>query len=142
MIALTLKQSCLNFAQSAAPYLHIQDDTHYKEALVLIESLLEEADDSVDDPINVVIDILGHAIEAYENQDEELVEFGSQALEPGNDLALLRVLMDQHNLGMGDLPEIGSKSMVSRVLSGQRELSKKHIMALSERFGIEAGLFF
>jgi len=142
MIAHTLKQSCLNFAQSAAPYLHIQDDAHYEEALVVIESLLEEANDSVDDPINIVIDMLGHAIEVYENQDEALVEFETQALAPANDLALLRVLMDQHNLGIADLPEIGSKSMVSRVLSGQRELSKKHIVALSDRFGIEAGLFF
>jgi HTH-type transcriptional regulator/antitoxin HigA len=32
--------------------------------------------------------------------------------------------------------------MVSRVLSGERNLSKKHIQALSERFDIKPGLFF
>ena len=58
------------------------------------------------------------------------------------DLAVLRLLMDQHGLGTADLPEIGSKSMVSRVLSGERSLSKKHIQALSKRFGINPGLFF
>jgi HTH-type transcriptional regulator/antitoxin HigA len=42
-------------------------------------------------------------------------------------LAVLRLLMNQHGLGTADLPEIGSKSMVSRVLSGKRSLSKKHI---------------
>jgi HTH-type transcriptional regulator/antitoxin HigA len=58
------------------------------------------------------------------------------------DLAMLRLLMDQHDLGTADLPEIGSKSMVSRVLSGERNLNKHHIQALSKRFGIDPGLFF
>ncbi len=50
--------------------------------------------------------------------------------------------MDQHGLGTADLPDIGSKSMVSRVLSGERSLNKKHIQALSERFSINPALFF
>ena len=54
---------------------------------------------------------------------------------------MLRLLMDQYDLGVADLPEIGSKSMVSRVLSGERSLNKKHITALSERFGINPGFF-
>ncbi len=58
------------------------------------------------------------------------------------DLVMLRLLMDQRGLGTADLPEIGSKSMVSRVLSGERDLSKKHIQGLSKRFGINPGLFF
>lgn len=40
------------------------------------------------------------------------------------------------------LPEIGSKSVVSRVLSGERNLTKKHIQALSQRFGISPAVFF
>jgi HTH-type transcriptional regulator / antitoxin HigA len=48
------------------------------------------------------------------------------------DLAMLRLLMDLYNLGMADLTEIGLKSMVSRVLSGERQLNKKHIKALSD----------
>ena len=58
------------------------------------------------------------------------------------DLTMLRLLMDQYGLGTADLPEIGSKSMVSRVLSGKRNLNKKHIQALAGRFGINPGLFF
>lgn len=55
---------------------------------------------------------------------------------------MLRMLMAQHHLGMADLPEIGSKSMVSRVLSGERKLNKQHIKALSELFQVDPGLFF
>ena len=56
--------------------------------------------------------------------------------------AVLRVLMDQHHLTMNDFPEIGNKSMVSQVLSGQRNLTKKHIEALCQRFHIRPVLFF
>src|SRR5690606_19036241 len=126
----------------AAPYLPIRDDAHYEEALTLIESLLEEAADTPDDPLNVVIDLLGHAIETYENRNEELASFEQRALEQPSDLAMLRLLMSQHQLGTADLPEIGSKSMVSRVLSGERSLNKNHIAALSRRFDIDPGLFF
>lgn len=142
MTAVAFKEACHSFAQAAAPYLPIRDDAHYEEALTLIESLLEEAEDSPDDPLNAVIELLGHAIETYENRNDELAAFEQRALEQPGGLAMLRLLMSQHQLGTADLPEIGSKSMVSRVLSGERSLNKKHISALSRRFDIDPGLFF
>jgi len=142
MTALAFKDACHSFARAAAPYYHITDSRYYEEALELIENLLEEAEESPDDPLNAVIEMLSHAIEAYENQDDELAAFEKLLTDQPADLAVLRLLMDQHDLGTSDLPEIGSKSMVSRVLSGERGLSKKHIQALSERFGIDPGLFF
>ena len=137
-----VREACSHFAYVAAPYCHISDYVHYEQALELVESLLEEAQDSVEDPLNAVIDMLGHAIEVYEGKNSELAAFEKRAMNHPGDLAMLRLLMDQHGLGTADLPEIGSKSMVSRVLSGKRGLSKKHIQALSERFGIDPGLFF
>lgn len=142
MTAVAFKEACHRFAQAAAPYVPIKNDEQYGEALELIESLLEEAHDAPDDPINAVIDLLGHAIETYENRDAELAAFEKRAVEQPADLATLRLLMAQHRLGTADLPEIGSKSMVSRVLSGERGLNKNHIKALSRRFGIDPGLFF
>ena len=142
MSAAALKIACHDFAQVAEPYLYIKDENHYHETLRLIEELLEEAEDSLADPINTIIDLLSRSIETYENKDNELAEFKSRIMEQPADLSLLRLLMDQHNLGTADLPEIGSKSMVSRVLSGERALNKNHIKALSKRFNIEPGLFF
>jgi len=142
MSTTTLKCACHNFAQVAEPYLYIKDASHYDETLELIEELLEEAEDSLEDPINTIIDLLSRSIEAYENEVNELAEFDSRVMEQTTDLSLLRLLMDQYNLGTADLPEIGSKSMVSRVLSGERALNKNHIKALSERFNIDPGLFF
>ncbi len=142
MTALAFKDACHSFAEAAAPYLHISDDVHYEEALELVEVLLEEAEDSPCDPLNAIIEMLSHAIGVYENKSQAVVDFEKDAMDQPAELAMLRLLMDQHGLGVADLPEIGSKSMVSRVLSGQRSLSKKHIQALAERFGINPGLFF
>ena len=142
MNAVAFKDACHSFAKAAAPYFHITDEKRYEEALELVECLLDEAEDSPDDPLNAVIEMLSHAIETYENKDKELAAFEKHAMGQPTDLAMLKLLMDQHGLGIADLPEIGSKSMVSRVLSGKRSLSKKHIQALAERFGINPGLFF
>ena len=137
---LEVKQVCVQFAHVAAPYCYLEDERHYEQALALMESLLDEAEDREDEPLNPVISMLSHAIERYEAQDPRYAAF-DQEVEQAGGAGIVRLLMDQHGLGMKDLPEIGSKSMVSRVLSGQRELSKKHILALSERFGVEPGLF-
>ena len=142
MTALALVKACHTFAQKTAPYLHITDEQHYQETLVALEKLLEEAKDSPEDPLNIIIEMLSRAVEDYENINPILSRFEKIVLKEPHELALVRTLMDQHNLTMNDLPEIGSKSMVSRVLSGERQLSKKHIHALAKRFHIKPALFF
>lgn len=90
--------------------------------------------------------IIGHRPATQVARDHEIPESAVyswiRAHKEKNNLAVLRLLMDQYSLGTNDLPEIGSKSMVSRVLSGERALSKNHIKALSERFNIDPDLFF
>ncbi len=142
MAQAALKSAFKDFARVAAPYLHIADEGHYEEALSLIEELLEEAEDSNEDPLNGLIDILGRAIAGYEARVEELATFDAVAHEGSADVAMLRLLMDQHGLGVADFPEIGDKSLISRILSGTRNLTKQHIEKLADRFSISPALFF
>jgi HTH-type transcriptional regulator/antitoxin HigA len=137
-----LKAAFQDFAEVAAPYLHITDDVHYEEALALVEALLEEAQDSEDDPLNRVIGLVAQAIGRYERDIEALQAFETQAGEIPVDVAMLRVLMKQHGLGVADFPEIGDKSLVSRILSGSRNLTKQHIQKLATRFGVSTSMFF
>jgi len=59
------------------------------------------------------------------------------------DVAMLHLLMDQHPLfGVASLPKISDKSLISRILSGERNLAKQYIKMLSERFNINPSLFF
>ena len=58
-------------------------------------------------------------------------------------LDVLRFLMEQHNLLQKDLADVfGTRSIVSEVLSGKRELNKDHIERLSARFHVSPELFF
>ena len=142
MNATALKTACHDFADVAGQYLPIRDAAHCDEIIEIVESLMEEAHDTRDDPLNTVISVLTDAISNHEDMDEQLIDFEVRALSGPADVAMLRLLMDQHGLGVADLPEIGSKSMVSRVLSGQRGMNKKHIEALSKRFTVSPASFF
>lgn len=59
-------------------------------------------------------------------------------------IAVLKTLMAQHGLGVADVPELGSKCNVSRILNGAegKKLTRKHMEALSRRFGVSPALFF
>lgn len=142
MINSEVKNAFTAFATVAAPYLHIIDEEHYEEALALIEELLEEAEDSLDDPRNALIDMLGKSITEYEDKDQALTRFEKKVHQGPADLAMLRLIIDQHQLKLSDLPEIGDKTLLSKILKGERNLTKQHIIALSKRFGVSPGLFF
>jgi HTH-type transcriptional regulator/antitoxin HigA len=58
-------------------------------------------------------------------------------------LDVLRFLMEQHNLQQKDLVDVfGTRSIVSEVLSGKRNLNKDHIERLSARFHVSPEVFF
>ena len=56
---------------------------------------------------------------------------------------IVRFLMEQHSLLQKDLVDVfGTRSIVSEVLSGKRELNKEHIARLSARFHVSPEIFF
>ena len=58
-------------------------------------------------------------------------------------LEALRFLMEQHSLRQKDLADVfGTRSIVSEVLSGKRNLNKEHIERLSRRFHVSPDVFF
>ena len=115
---------------------------HFHKALALIEELLQEAEDSKNDTLNGLIELLSRAIGSYEDRMEDVVRFEAGALDTPADIATLRLIMDQYELGVADFPEIGDKSLISRILSGERNLTKQHIAKLADRFHVNPGLFF
>ena len=103
---------------------------------------MECATDTLEDPLNPLIDMIAIAIEKYERQDSELVYFINEADRSPADLALLRTLMSQHKLTGSDLPEIGDKTIASKVLNGKQELSRQAIEKLCKRFKLQPAMFF
>lgn len=109
----------------------------YLAALELVEYLL------LNDPENPLVEIVSSKISAWENAQPEVQTFRAeiQAIPAG--IAMLKTLMEHHQLKQSDFQqEIGSKSMVSRILSGERQLTTEHIRRLSRRFSISPALFF
>jgi len=139
----TLTSSFLGFASEASRILHIKTEKDYQEALDVVEHLFSEATDKVDDPLNDLIDIISRAIENYEATQKNIIAFDKEANNMAQEISVLRVLMEQHNLTLADFKnEIGSKSLVSMILNGKRNLTKEHIRKISKRFNLNPSLFF
>ena len=132
----------LDLAEKARPFNRIQDAETYEQVLSYIETLMAHAADDENDFLHHIIHGMADAVEQYENQQVDIKEFEKAVSNEPADVAMLRLLMSQHNLKGTDLPEIGSKSNVSLILHGKRELTKEHIRKLSGRFGINPALFF
>lgn len=141
MAQLALVDAYETFMQTAHAYVNLSNEEDYNAALVALEEILEAAEDTAKAPLNPLIEILSQAIGAYEEQDEELVAFLDEADATPVDVALLRTLMRQHELTGSDLPEIGDKTMVSKVLNGKRILQRHAMELLGERFGIRPAMF-
>ena len=135
--------SFMDFAETSHRYMHIQSEDDYNEALEIVEQIMLTMDNSGNDPLNDLLDIISNSIEVYENQQPDIKSFLEKSNALANDLSTLRLLMEQHGLGVNDFKnEIGSKSYVSMILNQERNLNKSHIKKLSERFNISPELFF
>jgi HTH-type transcriptional regulator/antitoxin HigA len=116
---------------------NITNDAEYEQAIQLFEELIED-----DENNQSAITLLADAIKRYENTLPKVIAFDVKADSLDSGISLLRTLMDQHSLKAKDLTEqLGSKSNVSLILSGQRNLTTNHMRKLAVRFGIEPGMF-
>lgn len=108
----------------------------YQAALELVEYLI------MNNPTSPLLDIVSNRITAYENTLPEIIAFRKEMESMSNSVAVLMTLMAQYGLRQSDLAdEIGSKSLVSRILRGERKLTVEHIGKLARRFGISPALF-
>lgn len=137
-----LSAACIQIreALTQVPFLaHIDSQDDYEHAMALMDELMDDYDTN-----KALIEILAGSIERWEDQADEFSEFNAAISETDKGIALLKTLMAQHHLGVADLPELGSKGNVSKILNGAegKKLTRKHIEALSKRFRVEPALFF
>ncbi|MDE1197062.1 MAG: XRE family transcriptional regulator [Pseudomonas sp.] len=117
---------------------HIDSDEDYEKALAAIDELTDGQE--LDRVEQTLLDTLCDTVERYESSAVRFKAFDERgAALTGVDL--VRALMIQNGLTGTDLPEIGDKTVVSRILSGQRKLTVQMITRLSARFHIEPSAF-
>ncbi len=129
------------FMAAAQPCLFPESEADYVAALEAVEYVLEISEDTLDDPMQPLIQLLSDGIGRYESQVPELVDFERQAKSAPLHAVVLVTLMDQYGLTDRDLPEVGNSVEVCQVLNGEKTLRRQSITALCGRFALKPALF-
>lgn len=117
---------------------HIDSAEDYRQALKVIDELTDGQDlTSVESNL---LEILCDTVERYESNAPQFSAFNTR-IAGLTEVDLLKALMQQNGLTGADLPEIGDKSVVSRILSGQRRLTIEMVARLAARFHLDPGAF-
>lgn len=117
-----------------APLLAIRNAREYDAAVKKLNALVDEVGDNPKDPRYRIIETLSVLIESYDAEHH--------ALPDASGIEVLKYLMEEHGLGQGDLPEVGSQGVVSEILHGKRQLNVHQIEKLAARFGLSPAAFF
>ena len=133
-----LKKAAQQLQSQAAFLIEISNNNEYENALELMDELIEDYDNQL-----LLIELLSKSINQWENKSKLFIEFNERIDQVNPAVSALRLLMEQHGLGVNDLPEIGSKSYVSKILNERdRQLTQQNIEALRRRFQVSPALFF
>ena len=111
----------------------IRNAAHYEELVSLTDALIDEVGNDKQHPLNGLLYVLGDLIRDYDASRYPVPDA------PAVDV--LNYLMESHQLKQSDLPEIGTQSVVSEILSGKRSLNVRQIARLAKRFGASADVF-
>jgi len=108
-------------------------ETEYDNIVSMLDNLIDEVGENEAHPLSSLMESLGNLIETYENKNTTTLS--------SNPTESLRLLMEEHNLKQSELPEIGSKGVVSEILKGTRNLNIRQIKKLSSKFNISPLVF-
>jgi HTH-type transcriptional regulator/antitoxin HigA len=111
----------------------IRSEREYNKAVNVMNQLLDAGGANEKHALADLVDTLSELIGDYEDSHYQAT--------PASPVAVLRLLMEQHELTQTDLPEIGSQGVVSEVLKGKRDINVRQANALAERFGVSAVVF-
>jgi HTH-type transcriptional regulator / antitoxin HigA len=117
---------------SALPAL-IETEDDNDRMLAIVEKLMDKGD-AMSPEEEKLFKLLVHLIQEFEHR-----YYKPESATP---LEVLNELMAANNLKQSDLINVfGSKSVVSEVIHGKREISKKHAKALAEFFHTSTDVF-
>jgi HTH-type transcriptional regulator / antitoxin HigA len=115
------------------PLRPVHDETDYDNAMEMLDSLVgfKLNKDQLD-----YVEALTTLVGAYEDVHHAIDTSDVRGLEA------LKYLLDQNRMTASDLGNLlGNRSLGSKILRGERVLSKSHLRILADRFRVDAGLF-
>lgn len=112
----------------------VRDEAHYAELLAFVDEVFEQFGADEQHPIFTLVGLVAERIREYEDRAHPWPDNSTPA-------SRLAFLIDSHQLNQKDLPEIGSQSVVSEILSGKRQINLRQASALARRFGLPLEVF-
>ncbi|MCI8209738.1 XRE family transcriptional regulator [Pseudomonas sp. S25] len=139
-VAATLGELYAVLERLRGEFVHgIKTPADYERATYLLDELTDgRALSNVEEKILVELE---DEILAYQRDSDQFRESNAKFEATCTPIQLIKDLMETLALSGSDLPEIGDKTAVSKVLSGDRPISHKMAYALAERFAMEPGAF-
>ena len=110
-----------------------QSEDDHERLVAVLDEILDAGGADETSPLATLAERIGELVEVYETERHPIPDAGP--------VDVLAFLMDQNGLKLEDLPEIGTRSVVSDVLDGKRELDIRQVAKLSKRFGVPADAF-
>ncbi len=115
------------------PLFSIRNENEYDQAIERLNTLIDEIGNNEQHPLYELLDTLGAVIHTYEEKHYPMPECSG--------VEMLQFLMEEHQLEPSDLREIGTPDIIWEILSGERELTVKHLQALAARFHVSPAVF-
>jgi HTH-type transcriptional regulator / antitoxin HigA len=112
----------------------IRDNVDYDNVAEIVDRLAVM--DHRTDGQEEYLETLSQLIEAYDNEHHPIDVSGIKGIKA------LKLLMDGHEMtasGLGRL--LGNRALGSKILRGERELSKTHLRILADKFKVSPALF-
>lgn len=119
--------------QDCAGLRPIRDQADFERVQALANTLADDVGDDEAHPLYSLFEIVLDMIERWEDEHVHI--------EPAPPREVLRHLLEANNLKQKDLGEIASQTLVSDILAGRREISKRLAKALAERFHVDVSAF-
>lgn len=108
--------------------------TEYEKQRLLLETLMALPEFKKDKHIVNLMQLIARNIQVYEEEHFPIKH--------ASDSEILKLLMHEHDLTQSDFPEIGSQSLVSKILRGERKLTAEQIGKLAHRFHVSPAVFY
>jgi HTH-type transcriptional regulator/antitoxin HigA len=115
------------------PLFSIRNESEYDRAIERLNALIDEVGTDEDNPLYELLDTLGIVIHTYEEKYYPNPD--------SNGVEMMHFLMEEHQLGLADLAEIGTPEMILAILNGEQDLTVKHLKSLSARFQVSPAIF-
>ena len=111
----------------------IHDEGDYDNAIEVLDALVGHKLNQ--DQLDYVV-VMTTLVGAYEDEHYPIDTSDARGLDA------LKYLLEQNGMNASDLGNLlGNRSLGSKILRGERELSKTHLRILADRFKVDAGLF-